>query len=82
MKKILLILTLGLMFGQTELTTRVYDFSDGVYEQQYDVKNAVIYDVFYECLAELNKRAKEKRISKLDLPKLKKVISDAEKVQS
>ena len=54
----------------------------GFYEQQYDVKNAIIYDVFYECLAELNKRAKEKRISKLDLPKLKKVISDAEKVQS
>ena len=25
MKKILLILTLGLMFGQTELTTRVYE---------------------------------------------------------
>ena len=52
----------------------------GVYEQQYDVENAIIYDVFYECLAELNKQAKGKRVSKLKLPKLKKVTSNANKV--
>ena len=52
----------------------------GVYEQQYDIENAIIYDVFYKCLAELNKQAKEKRASKLKLPKLKKVTSNAKKV--
>ena len=55
---------------------------EGFYEQQYDVESVVIYDMFYECLAELNKQTKEKRISTLKLPKLKKVTSDAEKVQS
>ena len=55
----------------------------GVYEQRYDIENVIIYDVFYECLDELNKQAKEKRISKLELPKLKKVTANgAQKVQS
>ena len=60
-----------------------YPAEDGkVYKQQYDVKNVIIYDLFYECLEELNAQAKESRISKLKLPKLKKVTSDGEKVQS
>ncbi len=58
-----------------------YPTPDGeVYEQRSDVENAIIYDVFYECLAELNKQTKEKRVSKLKLPKLKKVTSNANKV--
>ena len=52
----------------------------GVYEQQYDVENATTYDIFYKCLEELNKQAKGKRVSKLKLPKLKKVTSSAKKV--
>ncbi len=60
-----------------------YPMEDGgVYKQQYDVENTIIYDLFYKCLEELNKQAKESRVSKLKLPKLKKVTSDAEKVQS
>ena len=54
----------------------------GVYKQQYDVENTITYNIFYECLEELNKQAKKTRISKLELPKLKKVISNGEKVQS
>jgi len=58
-----------------------YPTAEGeVYKQQYDVENTIVYDLFYKCLEELNKQAKERRISKLELPKLKKVISDAEKV--
>ena len=37
MNKLLCVLMLGLMFGQTKLETRVYEFSDGVYEQEYQV---------------------------------------------
>ena len=54
----------------------------GVYEQQYDVENATTYDIFYKCLEELNSQARESRISKLDLPELKKVTANGEKVQS
>ena len=54
-----------------------YPTSDGgVYEQRYDIENVIIYDIFYKCLEELNKQAKESRISKLKLPKLKSVTTN------
>ena len=35
MKKLLCVLMFGMMFGQAELTTRVYDFPDNFLENQY-----------------------------------------------
>ena len=53
---------------------------NGFHIQKYDTDSAIIYDNFYKCLEELNKKAKGKRASKLKLPKLKKVTSDANKI--
>jgi len=39
MKKIILMCLFGLMFSQTELTTKVYEFPNAVYEQQYQSFN-------------------------------------------
>ena len=53
MKKLLIILTLGLMFGQTEMETRIYsfDFNVNSYEEvPFDIESITGYDLEYALI--------------------------------